>query len=294
MFVNLMLALHRQPRRHEGRGTILPLFALLFSATFFLSLPASLAEQGSQKKPSTLTTRLMNLEATAKETFRYNASLYNGDTRSKIYALSASIPPGWNISFRIDGMQVTSFRLDSSRTQDISIEITPSPEVKPGKYAIPVTALTDGDSLRLDLEAVVKGSYTVELTTPTGLLSDEVTEGSRKPIHFTVKNTGSLPLDALELSAQSPSKWDATFEPSKIERIEPGKSYDVVATIHVPDKTIAGDYLSNFSVKNNHANANASFRITVTTSWLAGWLGMLIILVAVGIVYYLVRKYGRR
>jgi uncharacterized membrane protein len=34
--------------------------------------------------------------------------------------------------------------------------------------------------------------------------------------------------------------------------------------------------------------------MTVTTSWLAGWLGVMVILVAVGIVYYLIRKYGRR
>jgi uncharacterized membrane protein len=289
-----MSALHRHPRRIEGRGPIASILVLFICAHLFLS-PATLqAQAGTRNKASSFTTRLMNLEATAKETFRYNASLYNAASRSKVYELAAALPPGWNAAFRVDGMQVTSFRLDSNKNQDISIEIMPSPEVKPGKYQIPVTATADQESLRLDLEAVVKGSYALELSTPTGRLSDEVTEGSRKPIQLTIKNTGSLPLDALELTAQSPSKWEASFEPAKIDRLDPGKTLNVVANVHVPDKTIAGDYMSNFTVKNNNTNANAAFRVTVTTSWLAGWLGVLIILLAIGIVWYLIRKYGRR
>jgi uncharacterized membrane protein len=288
-----MLALHRQPRRIKDRGAcyaILPFFFALFSVVLF----AFDAGPPARSRASTFTARLISLEATAKETFRYNASLFNGRNRTAIFEFNAGVPPGWNAAFRIDGMQVHSFKLDSNRTQDVSIEINPSPVVKPGKYNIPVTATAEGDTVQLALEAVVKGNYAVELTTPEGLLSDEITEGSRKPIHLTIKNTGTLPLDGLELSAQSPPKWDASFEPAKIERIEPGKYMDVTATVHVPDKTIAGDYVTNFSIKNANATGNATFRMTVTTSWLAGWLGVLIILLAVGIIYYLVKKYGRR
>lgn len=288
-----MLALVRQSRRNEGRGfrLYIPLcLVIVFSfvpLTFKGSPPA-------HARTSTFTARLINLEATSRETFRYNASLYNGRNHAAIFEFNAGIPAGWNVTFRVEGMQVTSFRMDSSRTQDVTIEITPSPSVQPGKYNIPVTATAEGDTLQLALEAVVKGTYTVELTTPDGRLSDEITEGSRKPVHLTIKNTGSLPLDGLELTAQAPPKWDATFEPAKVERLEPGKSVDVIARLHVPDKTIAGDYVTNFSVKNANASGNATFRMTVTTSWLAGWLGVLIILLAVGIIYYLIRKYGRR
>ncbi len=286
-----MLALHRQPRRIEGRGVQLSLLVCLFVSIFF-SPP--LHAQQTRSNSSSFTSRLMNLEATAKETFRFNASLNNGRPRSGIYELQAATPDGWNTVFRVDGMQITTFRLDSNKTQDISIEITPGPEVKPGKYPIPVTARTERDTLLLNLEAVVKGSYSLELTTPTGLLSDEITEGSRKPIHLTLKNAGTLPLDQLEMAGQSPSKWDVTFEPSKIERLDPGKTMDVTANLHVPDKTIAGDYVTTFTARNNSANANAAFRMTVTTSWLAGWVGVLVILIAIGIIYYLIRKYGRR
>ena len=41
-------------------------------------------------------------------------------------------------------------------------------------------------------------------------------------------------------------------------------------------------------------NENEQFRIAVKTPMLWGWVGILVIVVAVGGVYYLFRKYGRR
>ncbi|HEY5371369.1 MAG TPA: NEW3 domain-containing protein [Hanamia sp.] len=236
----------------------------------------------------------MNLEETSSQPFRYTTSLHNGNEQAQIYQLEALVPEGWSTIFRAEGSEVSSLRVDSGKTESITIEINASPVVKPGKYNIPVTAFSGRDTLSLELEAEVKGTYEVEITTPTGLLSDDITEGSAKVIQLTVKNTGSLPLDGLALSDEAPVKWTATFDPAKLDRLDPGKTQDVNVTLNVPDKTIAGDYVTKFTVRNNFANANTSFRMTVTTSLLSGWIGILFILVALGLVYYLIRKYGRR
>ena len=41
-------------------------------------------------------------------------------------------------------------------------------------------------------------------------------------------------------------------------------------------------------------DADAQFRIAVKTPMIWGWVGVLIILATIGVVYYLFRKYGRR
>ena len=266
------------------------IFSLL--AIFFLAPTYAQKKDGHIK--SSFTATLMNIEATAKETFRYNTSLHNGSKQAQVYELIALVPEGWSTIFETGGSEVASLTVDSEKTQNISVEINPAPGVKPGKYNIPVTAFSAQDTLTLQLEAVVKGAYNVELNTPTGLLSDNITEGRSKLIQLTVNNTGSLPLDGLELSGDAPAKWTVTFDPAKIDRLEPGKTINIKATLNVPDKTIAGDYVTKFSVKNNYANADATFRTTVNTSILSGWIGILIILLALGMVYYLIRKYGRR
>ncbi|MGN8037684.1 COG1470 family protein [Chitinophaga sp. 22321] len=278
---------------YQGRMKLNPhaLLSVVFLIFLFTNTSATRAE-GRAAPP--FTARLINIEAAANTTFTYNTQLHNTAPMARIYQLSASIPPGWNLSFKVEGVQVTSLNIDSGKTQDITVEINPAVEVKPGKYTIPVLAMTGTDSLKLQLEAVVKGTYSVILTTPTGRLSDDLTEGKRKEIQLLVKNTGTITLDNLDLSGQTPPQWEASFVPSTITRLEPGKDAAVTATLHVPDKTIAGDYVTTFSVKNNSTSSNAAFRMTVKTSVLTGWMGVLVILLALGTVYYLIRKYGRR
>lgn len=243
---------------------------------------------------SSFTARLINIEAASNEVFRYNTTLHNGEARSKVVELKATLPVGWMISYRVDGSQVTSVSMDAGKTQDIAVEINATPSADPNKYKIPVKAISGADTLVLNLEAVVKGSYGLNLTTPTGRLSEEVTAGSHLDILFVVKNSGTLPLKDIDLSSQLPANWEASFEPAKITSLEPGKSQELKARLKVPDKTIAGDYAATFTASNPNGNSPAVFRIIVKTSLLSGWIGIVVILLSVGLVYYLIRKYGRR
>jgi uncharacterized membrane protein len=271
----------------------LRLFSIFLAGLLITSeLTAQTANQSKDK--SNLKTNLVNVEAVASETFRYSLSLHNGSAQAQIYQLAAQIPEGWYIAFKTLGTQVTSVNVEPGSTSEVTVELNARPDSKPSKYEVPVTAVSLADNLEIKLEAVLKGAYGMELTTPTGRLSDQITEGSSGEIHLVVKNTGTLSLENVELSAQTPQHWDVTFNPARIDRLDANKSLDVMATIKVPDKTVAGDYLTTFNSKNSNSNATATFRMTVKTSVLSGWMGILVIFAAIGLVYYLIRKYGRR
>ena len=281
------------PRRQHYPLAAAYVFTLFFILAGLFNSSAR-AQSNGGKRNSTFTARLINIESAVKTPFRYNTSLYNGSGQTNIYELLVKAPDGWMADFRTDGSQVAAVRVEAGKTQNISVEIAASPSTRPGKYDIPVSAVSNGDTLRIDLEAVVKGSYDLQLTTPTGRLSDDVTEGSSKQLRLTIKNTGTLPLNDVALSAQSPTQWSTKFEPAKIERLDAGQSQEIEATLSVPDKTIAGDYVTNFTAKNSYTTADAAIRMTVKTSLLSGWIGIMVILLALATVYYLVRKYGRR
>ncbi|MBE9600791.1 NEW3 domain-containing protein [Pedobacter sp. MC2016-24] len=243
---------------------------------------------------SSFTAKLLNIEGATSETFRYNATLHNGSAKAAVFEFKTNLPIGWMISYKVDGSQVTSLNLDPGASRDVAVEVNATASTSPGKYSLPVKAMSNADTLSLNLEAVVKGSYGLTLSTPSGKLSEELTSGSHKEIHLDIKNSGTLRLNDIDLSAQLPASWEATFEPAKIKQLEPGKSMAVTAKIKVPDKTIAGDYAATFTATNSNANSPAAFRMVVTTSLLSGWIGILVILLAVTLVYYLIRKYGRR
>jgi uncharacterized membrane protein len=257
-----------------------------------LPLTIVVSEQGTFK--TEFTTDQANMEGNTTATFTYQAKLRNSTGEKQLYALLADTPPGWKITFKYNSRQVTSVEVNENSNVSISIEIDPPDMIEAGKYKIPVSASTFSTSAELGLEVVITGSFSMELTTPSGLLSTGITAGDQKRIELLVKNTGSAPLKGIQMSASAPVNWEVTFDPKKIEMVEPGKTSQVFAVVKASKKALAGDYVTNIDARAPEVNSKAQFRISVRTSMVWGWVGILIICGALGCVYYLFRKYGRR
>jgi uncharacterized membrane protein len=267
-------------------------FKVLAGGFGSLPLVVEVSEQGTFK--TEFTTSQSNMEGHANVTYTFKASLKNRTADKQLYALLANAPRGWDVTFKADFKQVTSVDIEANSAKDITIEIKPPERIEAGKYKIPVGAATNETSANLDLEVAITGSYDLELTTPRGLLSTNITAGHEKRIELVVRNTGSSALTDIKLNYSAPLNWDVVFDPKSIDQLEPGKDALVYATIKADSKAIAGDYVTNIEVKTPEASSKASFRISVKTPMLWGWVGILIILGAMGGVYFLFRKFGRR
>ncbi|MGS2740793.1 COG1470 family protein [Sinomicrobium sp. M5D2P17] len=257
-----------------------------------LPLAVTISRQGTSQ--ARFSSKQTNIEGAANSTFTYNAELRNGSGESEAYALRAMAQRGWNVIYKVNGKQVSSVNVEPNQTQRVTIEVHPPAEVKAGTYKIPVTASSGTISARLELESVITGTYDLALTTPTGLLSTQITAGDQKKIKLLLKNTGSAAINNLELKSKKPANWDVSFEPAKVNNLAPGKTEEIYATISVDDKALAGDYVTELQATSTEARSEAAFRISVKNSVLAGWAGIFVILAALGSVYALIRKYGRR
>jgi uncharacterized membrane protein len=257
-----------------------------------LPLVVIVSEEGTFK--TEFTSQQPNMEGNSSLTFTFNANLINRTSDKQLYALMADMPRGWNVTFKSYGQQVTSVSIEPANTQAVTIDIKPPENIEAGKYKIPVRAMTSATSASLDLEVVITGSYKMELTTPTGLLSSDITAGGQKRIELQINNRGSSELSDIKLNFAAPANWDVTFDPKKIDKLQSGKAAQVFATIKADKRAIPGDYVTNMEASTLETSSKASFRISVETPLLWGWVGILIIIAALGSVYYLFRKYGRR
>jgi uncharacterized membrane protein len=257
-------------------------------------LPLSLfvSQQGVLK--TEFTTNQANIQGNNTSVFTYQCILTNSTADKQLYAIMSEAPPGWNVIFRYNGQQVTSVEVNENSNANISIEIDPPDMIQAGTYRVPIHAVNNSSSADLVLEAVIKGTYAMELTTPTGLLSAGITAGDQKRIELIVRNSGSAELKEVQMTANNPINWEVTFDPKKIDVIEPGKTAQVFAVVKAAKNAIAGDYVTNIEARTPEISAKAQFRISVKTSMLWGWVGILIIAGALGSIYYLFRKYGRR
>jgi uncharacterized membrane protein len=267
-------------------------FRVIAKGLSTLPLVVNVSEQGTYK--TEFTTTQPNMEGQANSTFTYSATIKNRTADTQLYALRANVERGWNVTFKASYKAVTSVSIDANQTENITIEVVPPDQIEAGKYKIPVIAETGTTSANLDLEVVVTGSYKMELTTPTGLLSTDITAGDTKRIALLIRNTGSSELRDISFDFSAPANWDVTFDPKKIPQLEARSSTQVYATLKADKKAIPGDYEATMNAKTPEVSAKATFRISVKTSMLWGWVGILIIIIALGSVYYLFRKYGRR
>jgi uncharacterized membrane protein len=267
-------------------------FKVLAGEAEALPLIIHISEQGTFK--TEFTTGQPNMQGNVNSTFTFNANLRNQTADKQLYALMADAPRGWNVIFKSNYQQVTSVNSEPNSTQQVTIEIKAPEKTVAGKYKIPVRAATNSSAADLELEVVVTGSYSMELTTPTGLLSTDLTAGEAKQLELVVNNTGSSELSDIKPEYSAPVNWSVTFDPKKIDKLSAGATTRIYATIKADKKAIPGDYVTNIETKTPEVSSKVSFRISVETPLLWGWIGVLIIIAALGSVYHLFRKYGRR
>ena len=264
----------------------------VYAGNVSLPLVINVSKQGSYK--TEFTTDQANMEGHSKSTYSFRANLKNRTGEKQLYSLKSKTERGWKVSFKLTGKQATSVEIEPNSAKDIVVEITPPQNVSEGTYKIPVIATNNITSAELEFEVVVTGTYDMALSTPQGLVSTKITAGDEKKIELLVSNTGSAVLSNVKLTTGKPSGWKVSFEPTEVPNIVAGGSTHIIATVKADKNAIAGDYVLNITASAPEVSSKLAFRVAVKTPMIWGWIGIFIILIAIGSIIYLFRKYGRR
>lgn len=246
-----------------------------------------------------LTTDYPILKGAAGTKFQFKATIANNTGKDNTFNLEASPPnSNWLVTFQpaYGTKQISSLAVKSAQTQDVNVNVTPPSSAKPGSYPINVKVSDSaGDSATASLKVSLIGDYKLNLTTPSQRLNTHATAGQAKQLSIVVANTGTAPVRNITLSAtNTPSGWNMTFKPAKIDSLDPGTMTQVQATLTPSAKAIAGDYSVNLSATSTDASVNKNFRVTVQTPTIWGWVGIGVVVVVIGGLVWLFQGYSRR
>jgi len=243
---------------------------------------------------SRLTTEQPNQQGHSDTKFSYTLKLDNQTASKQQYALTAESPTGWDARFTVNGENVTSVDIEAHASKNVTLNLTPADYAQADTYDIPVHAVSGGTSADVNVQAVITGTYGISLSTANERLSADITAGKQRNLELVVTNTGTAELTDVSLTGQTPANWDISFSPKTISSLKPGEHTTVTASIKASNKALAGDYVVSLSAQSSAKTADAELRMTVKTSVMWGWIGVLIIVAVLGGVYALFRKYGRR
>ena len=263
-----------------------------FSDTLEISLTVSAEELGQ----SSFEVEYPSQEGDAQTDFTFSATLINNTLSAQSYSFSASAPTGWTVSFMPSGetTRVAALDLEARTTQGVEINVVPPANVEAGTYEIPCTATSVSERMSFTLEVTITGSYSLSLSTPSGLLSTDAYSNQETAVQLSLTNTGNTDLTNVNLTSSAPSGWTVRFSTETIELIEVGATVEATAYITPGESAMSGDYLTTISASESNTSDSAEFRVTVKTETKWGIAGIAVIVVLVVIVFAVMRKYGRR
>jgi uncharacterized membrane protein len=242
-----------------------------------------------------MTTDFPALQGPAGVQFSYRLTLSNDTTQELQFGLDTTGPQGWQIDASPAGQSLAStVTVKPGETSTITVSTTPPDSTAAGDYEIDVTATGGSYTATAQLTASVTGSYSMVLSTQDQRLNADAVAGKSTDLELDVTNTGSAPLDNVQLQATPPSGWNTTFTPQVIPEIAPGDTMPVTLTMTPSTDAVAGDYRVTLSSHTNQAQDSIELRATVKTSAVWGLFGVgLIILVFAGL-SIVFRRFGRR
>jgi uncharacterized membrane protein len=244
----------------------------------------------------------------ASQAYQFEVVVQNETGEQQTFELSSAVglngvpQQGWDINFTPafgDQKQIRSLSLLGAVDERVNVNVTPPRFTAPGDYTILIVA-EGGESGEFTDTAVlglsVTGRGEVDATTPTGLLSMDATAGEPASGTIRLSNIGSGDLDDVSLLSDIPPGWVVTFVQDNVPSIlANGVPVDINFFVTPPDDAVPGDYIVTLSARSAAGSTSfVDFRVTVDQSTIWGWLGLVLVLAAVGGLGGLFWRLGRR
>jgi uncharacterized membrane protein len=227
--------------------------------------------------------------------FTFNLDLKNDTGDDVQFGLDTQGPDGWQVDAKPSGQsRASTVTVGAGSSERITVEVDPPDSTPAGAYPVVVRASGSGESATADLAVEITGNFDMTLVPADERLNVDVQAGKATEMPLVVANGGTAPLHDVALSATPPRGWKVTFTPDTVSDIEPGATADVVATITPADDAIAGDYRLTIRSQVAETNDSIEVRATVKTSAVWGLVGVAIILIALGALGFVFRRFGRR
>ncbi len=261
-----------------------------------VELPLDITVETDAGGEVSLETETPGLRGDSDTNFTFNLQVVNDKAEDLTFTVTGVGPPGWEVEATPTGQtQAVSATVEAGSEAGITVSVTAPENVPADTYPILVTATVGGEQFQQELVVEITGSYSLNLSTDTGVLSARGPSGGATEVSFRVTNTGTAAVTNVEITATPPSDWDVAFDPvDPIAAIEPDNFVDITARITPSGDAIAGDYELTFRARSEEADDDVDVRFTVEASILGAVIGGALIVAAFAGLWWVFRRYGRR
>lgn len=237
------------------------------------------------------------LTTTADKKPRFELTIRNIGKSDDTFRLgTGTVPQGWYVRYEAKaaaGTDISEIFIKSGEEKALVAEAIPPYDVPVGDYAVPLVIDSSQDTYLENLTAKIKGNY--EIRVYAEKYQYPVNKGETLSFKIRLTNAGNAgTLTNVKTTVSAPEGWNAQVTPETIAGIAPGESADVALKIVPPGNIVASEYKITVKVTSDQTEVKDDFRVQVKEQSLVAVLGVVLLAVIGGIVYYMFRKYSRR
>jgi len=254
------------------------------------------AKEGEEEKPVRITTSYPVLRGPSDSEFEFSVDIHNQTDKDDMFSLRAEKPKGWEVSFKpsYENKYIGTLSIKSNLSQSVDVAVSPAPKAEIGEHSIKVFAKSSDGEAEIDLKVILTGKHEIACKTLNGILSLTARKGQKANISMYVINEGSAPEKEISFTSFKPENWEVSFEPEKIEGLEPGDMKQVEVAISPAGEALVGDYSVAVHASGEQARDDIEFRVTVKAAATWGWIGVIIIVVVIVGLAIAFKRLGRR
>ena len=245
-----------------------------------------------------VSTKVTSKIASIGDKIYYDIRIKNLQSKENIYKLAVSgLPDNWYYRFKEDTASVDEMAetvIPSAGEKSLLLEIVPPSSIQAGDYNFSAIVTTpEGQQISKDLTLRLKSSVDMSMT--SSKLGYSAKPGEAFNIDVYVTNTGNgAALTNVGLETKAPEGWLVQVSPNSTNSIKAGQSQTFRVKVTPPGNIVASDYDVTIKAKSDQATKEKDYRITITVDSYIPYIGGAIILVVVGALFLVYRKYGRR
>jgi uncharacterized membrane protein len=260
-----------------------------------VTLPLDIKVEANAEGEITVTPDFTALRGPANQSFTFNLAIANKTPEDVSFTATGEGPTGWSVDVTLTGQaQAVSGTAKAGGSSNVAVKVTPADNAEASTYKIAVVATVAGKQYPIELSIEVTGSYSLQVSTPTQVLSVNGPAGSVTEQVFTITNTGTAAITDVKTTATLPTNWKAEYDPPTIASLEPNVPQNVTVKITPASDAISGDYSLTVTARGAEANDSADVRFTVEASLVGALIGAGLIVVFIGGLLWVFRRYGRR
>jgi len=249
-----------------------------------------------------LNSNIVGFEIRPETTAEFEVSLKNRyDQPLKLDLEVLSLPEGWRAEFVNDDDEeerLSSLMLSADEELDFTVKVKPSQNATSGLYPVTVAAVSGNKIVSRQLEVSINNDLENEELLKVDPNPEELTlnPGSSSEVRISIENRGNDALEDVTLEINGESGLSTQIRGfGTIDELEAGESRSI--SVKITANANAGSGIKEIFIRaksDDLVSSERSIKVNVEKSSSSGLLGIGMLALAVLVLVFVVRKFGRR